>query len=321
VLDRDRGLQDVAPGCTESQGSRRHARGLGDRPLAPARAVLVVEEHERPAGIDAGLASRVMGKQEPVQAERLGLIGHQDCDRGRQSDGLGAQGAANVRIAGARRVALVEHQVDRVERGGQALGQRLVARHPERDPRSPDLRLRAYQALRHGGLGDEEGVGDLGRRKAAYHPQRQRHLRIGRERRMTAGEDEPQPLVGHARGHGLLAVGLIILSEGQRRQRGELRLVVAAHALVAEPIDGPIARHRDDPCRRVTRNARARPALQRRGERILHRLLGEVPVPDSADQRRDRPPEMLAKQAVDGARCRLLAQGAAPSAEAPARCA
>jgi hypothetical protein len=143
-----------------------------------------------------------MGKQEPVQAERLGLIGHQDCDRGRQSDGLGAQGAANVRIAGARRVALVEHQVDRVERGGQALGQRLVARHPERDPRSPDLRLRAYQALRHGGLGDEEGVGDLGRRKAAYHPQRQRHLRIGRERRMTAGEDEPQPLVGHARGHG-----------------------------------------------------------------------------------------------------------------------
>jgi hypothetical protein len=321
VLDRDRGLQDVAPGWAESQGSRRHARGLGDRPLVPARAVLVVEQHHRPAGVDPGLVSRVMGKQERVQAERLGLVGHQLRDRGRQSDGLGAQGAANVRIAGARRVALVEHQVDHVERGGQALGQRLVGRHPERDPRGPDLRLGAYQALRHGRLRDEEGVGDLGRRQAAHHPQRQRHLHVGRERRMTAREDEPQPLVGHARGHGLLAVGLVILGEAQRRQRRELRLVVAARALVAEPIDGPVARHRDDPCQRVARDARVRPALQRRGERVLHGLFGEVPVADGADQRRDRPPKMFAEQAVDGARCRLLVQDAAPSSEAPARCA
>jgi hypothetical protein len=164
-------------------------------------------------------------------------------------------------------------------------------------------------------------VRDLGRRQAAHHPQRQRHLRVGRQRRMTAGEDEPQPLIGHARGHGLLAAGLVILSEGQRPQRGKPRLVVAAHALMAEPIDGPVARNGHDPRHRVTRDARARPTLQRRRERVLDRLLGEVPVADRADQRRDRPPKMFAEQAVDNARCRLPVQDAAPSSEAPARCA
>jgi hypothetical protein len=96
--------------------------------------------------------------------------------------------------------------------------------------------------------------------------------------------------------------------------------VVAAHALVAEPIDGPVARDRDDPRQWVARDALIWPALQRRGERILDRIFGEVPVADRADQRRDRPPEVLAEQAVGG-RCRLAAQDAAPSAEGPDRCA
>jgi hypothetical protein len=96
--------------------------------------------------------------------------------------------------------------------------------------------------------------------------------------------------------------------------------VLAAHAIAAQPIDGPVACDRDDPGKRVARDAGARPALERCGERVLDRLLGEVPVADGADQRRDRPPEVLAEQAVGG-RCRLGAQDAAPSAEAPDRCA
>jgi hypothetical protein len=42
--------------------------------------------------------------------------------------------------------------------------------------------------------------------------------------------------------------------------------------------------------------------LHRRDERILHRLLGKVPVADRANQRGDRPPEVLPEQAVDGGR-------------------
>jgi hypothetical protein len=96
--------------------------------------------------------------------------------------------------------------------------------------------------------------------------------------------------------------------------------VVAPHAIGAHSVDRPVARHRDDPRERVAREAVARPALQRCGERVLYRLLGEVPVADRADERRDRPPEVLAEQALDG-RCRLGAQDAAPSVEALDRCA
>jgi hypothetical protein len=158
-------------------------------------------------------------------------------------------------------------------------------------------------------------VRDLGGRQAAEEPQRERHLCVGRERRVTAGEDQPQPLVGDARRHRLL-VGLLVVGP---HERGELRCPVALHALAPQPIDRPVARDGDDPRGRVARDALARPALHRGGERILHRLLGQVPVPEGPDQRRDRPPEVLPVQAVDGARCRPVAQDAAPSAVAARR--
>ena len=81
-------------------------------------------------------------------------------------------------------------------------------------------------------------------------------------------------------------------------------------ALLSQSIDRAVARDGEDPRRRVTRHAVARPALGRRRERVLDGLLGEVPVADGADQRRDRPPEVLAEQAVDGAGCDALAQDA-----------
>jgi hypothetical protein len=161
-------------------------------------------------------------------------------------------------------------------------------------------------------------VGDLGGRQAAQQPQRQRHLRLGRERWMAAGEDEPQPLVGHARCHEVLG-GRLIARRRQGREGGKLRRALAQRAIAAQPVDRAIARHHDDPRHGVARDALARPALHRRGEGLLHRLLGEVPVADGSDQRRDRPPEVPPKQAVDSAGCRRLAQDAAPSADAAYR--
>ena len=44
---------------------------------------------------------------------------------------------------------------------------------------------------------------------------------------------------------------------------------------------------------------RDRPHLERRDERLLDGLLGEVEVAEDADERRDRPARFLAEQAVD----------------------
>ncbi|MDX6229225.1 MAG: hypothetical protein QOI76_2615 [Frankiales bacterium] len=54
--------------------------------------------------------------------------------------------------------------------------------------------------------------------------------------------------------------------------------------------------------------------LERHDERVLHRLLGEVEVAEHADERRDRPPGLLPKQALD-----RLRRGAYRAASASAR--
>ncbi len=92
---------------------------------------------------------------------------------------------------------------------------------------------------------------------------------------------------------------------------GELGRERAQCTLAPEPVDRAVARDGDDPRQRVARGAVARPARGRGRERLLDRLLGDVPVPDGADQRGDRAPEVLAERALDGER---LAQEAATSA-------
>ncbi len=122
------------------------------------------------------------------QAVDLGLVGHQ-LRRAR------AEPERLVRELAAAAVALVEDQVDDREHGGQPVGQEMVGRDSERDPGGLDLALRADQPLGHRRLLDQECTRDLAGRQAAERPQRERDLRIDRERRMAAGEDELESLV------------------------------------------------------------------------------------------------------------------------------
>ena len=61
-----------------------------------------------------------------------------------------------------------------------------------------DLALGPHQPLGHRRLGHEEGAGDLGRGEAAEGAQGERDPGLEGERRVAAGEDQPQPVVGDA---------------------------------------------------------------------------------------------------------------------------
>ena len=89
--------------------------------------------------------------QQPMD---LGLVGHQLGERAAEPDRLGGEVAAAA-------VALVEDQVDDREHRGEPVGQQVRRRHAERDPRRPDLPLRADEPLGHRLLGDEERASDL----------------------------------------------------------------------------------------------------------------------------------------------------------------
>ena len=111
---------------------------------------------------------------------------------------------------------------------------------------------------------------------------------------MAAGEDEAQPVVldrilGGARGIRRF-LGLQVLD----------RVVGPADARgLAQRVDALEACRGDEPGARVLRHAVARPLLDGRRERFLHRLLRAVEVPEQADQRREHPPRFLAPDRLD----------------------
>lgn len=67
----------------------------------------------------------------------------------------------------------------------------------------------------------------------------------------------------------------------------------------AEPIDGLEPASRDEPRARVGGRAFDRPLLDRRRERVLKRLLGEIEVAEEADQRRQNAAGLRAVDRLD----------------------
>ena len=108
---------------------------------------------------------------------------------------------------------------------------------------------------------------------------------------MAAGEDERQPLVGD-RAHVLVLAGELL-------EPCEQLGLAFERPLAPDPVDRPVARRRDDPGAGIARHAVHRPALERRGEGVLHSVLGEVEVAEDADEDRDRTSPLLAEDGRD----------------------
>jgi hypothetical protein len=282
VESGDRSLELVRPRSAKADRGVEHASSFRDPVGIPERAILVLEEDEVTVGVEPRRPAGVVEKHERDQPERVRLVGHQRGQDLRQSNRL-------VEELVPRRwpVAGVEDEVEHGEDGAQAIGQQVVGRHAEGDARVADLPLRANEPLRHRRLGDEECSRDLLGREAADRPQRERHLRLGRKRGMTAGEDEAQAVVRN-RAH------LLVLSRPLLQERE----LAVERSLAADPVEGPVARCGQKPGRRVVRHPVARPPLQRGCERILKRVLGEVEVAEGADQGREDAAALLAEEAV-----------------------
>src|SRR5438552_17778182 len=87
---------------------------------------------------------------------------------------------------------------------------------------------------------------DLRRLEPAEQPQGQRDLGGLVERRMTAGEDQAQPVIGHRR--RLLLLLLFLRQDvvprgltGGPVEVMRLRVPLVADRLAAQPVDGPVA--------------------------------------------------------------------------------
>src|ERR1700677_3924527 len=83
------------------------------------------------------------------------------------------------------------------------------------------------------------------------------------------------------------------------QQRG-LGVLAVAGRLAAQPVDGPVARGGDDPPSRAGRQPGLRPAPDRLGERVLHRVFGDVDIAEDAGRggANPRPPASPAESTM-----------------------
>nr|QPG01998.1 hypothetical protein WM98B_00145 [Acinetobacter nosocomialis] len=254
-------------------------RAFGDQRPVPPRTVLLVEEHQIALRGRARIAARLLQQHQRKQPDGL-RFGEQLGEQTAKPDRLGRQVGARQRLAGRGRVALVEHQIDHAQYAVEPGRQRGRLRHFIGHARIADLALGAHDALRERGRCDEEGTCDLLGGEAAYLAQRQRHLRLGRQHRMAAGEDQPQAVILDA-----VVVGLFA------RQVGPVIEVVneIEPCPPSQAVDRLEAAGRHQPGARIGRHTLSRPLLERDTKGIVQRLLREIEVAEQANQRREQP--------------------------------
>ena len=247
-----------------------------------------------------------MQEHQRQQPPNLGLVGHQLAQQPREPDRLAAQLGPHQPLALGRRVALVEDQIQHAENAAQPVGQLLVVGHPVRDPRVGDLALGADDPLAHRRLRDQERARDLAGREPAERAQRQRHPRRQIERRMAAGEDQPQAVIDD---RALLVLVGVLLAIEPHQLRQPIRSIrhrpVAAH-----PIDRPPPRGDREPRARLGRDAVAPPRADRVRERVLDRVLRQLKVAHMSDQRRQHRRALPAERRRDRGADRIRARAA-----------
>jgi hypothetical protein len=160
-------------------------------------------------------------------------------------------------------------------------------------PASAILPFAPSEPLAHRRLGDQERAGDLRRGEATERPQGQRLARLEAERRVAAGEDQPQAVVGD-RGR-LVHLGLLGGCFVDPHQLGEALGPAVGRLSAADPVDRLAPRRRRQPGAWAGRDAVATPGRERRLERVLHRVFGQGEVADLADQRRQHGAALLAE--------------------------
>ena len=157
-------------------------------------------------------------------------------------------------------------------------------------PRGGDLLLGAGDPGRHRGLADQERVRDVGGRDAAHEPERQRQLRLPRERRMAADEHEPEAVVAD---HVLLGRDGSRTPAGagawrRASSRGAMTFSARRRATVVSQAPGLAGTPSRGQC------------FERLDVRVLHRLLRDVEIPRDAHRRGEHVGPLVTVRVFDG---------------------
>ena len=190
--------------------------------------------------------------------------------------------------AGTRSVTFVEQAIDSCQDPDQAIRKLVGGRNTIRDGRVSDLVFGPNQPLGHCLFRDKECPSDLDRRQSEKCAQGQRNLRLGWQRRMAAGKEQPQAIVGDPTVAGVISFSGVHVP-------GDLFDLGLAHTFATEPVIGSVSSRRLQPSRRIGRDTFSSPVLKGLGERVLRTFLGQVPVASYSNDMSDDPAPLAAE--------------------------
>ena len=235
-------------------------------------------------------AAGVVEQHQRQQRMHIRLVGHQrDQQRGPAGWRRRTAPADQVSPRGGR-VALVEDQIDHRQHRVEPLGQQVIGRHL--------VGMRASRILRLARTSRCASVGS-GTRKARATPAVDSPPSVRRvsatcasevERRVAAGEDQPQP-VGRFRFHRLTPLPASWARSSCSRVCVWCVRDAAGRGLRRAAVDNPGGR--------IPGHTLDRPVLDRGDEGFLEGVLGEIEVAKDANQRGQDPAVRLAKDQLD----------------------
>lgn len=203
-----------------------------------------------------------------------------------------AEPRAHQHAAGGGGVALVEHQVHDQKHAAETLVERIAGGDLVRNAGVADLLFRTDEPLSHGRYRHEKRARHLFGLEPGDRAQGQREPGFERERRVTAGEDQAEHVVFDSDlGRSIIAAQFL--------EPGNLVGALSSQRAFAELVDRLVAGGPHQPRARRIGDAVARPLNERRFERGLQGILGEIHVSQGAHQAREHPPVVSAKAVSD----------------------
>ena len=273
------------------------ADALADDVPIPAPAVLLGERDQSAVGRGAGRTSGIGQQHERQQPRDLAVVGQQAVEVAAKPDRLGRQVGALQVGTGARRVALVEDQVQDVQDDPQAAP---PARPPAACGSRPpaDLMVCFARLIRWAIVAS--GTRNARAICAVVRPPTARSVSATCEAGESAGWQHRNRSVSvSSSSDDRVRLGRQGLQRLGREQGRCLRLALAPRRVAADLVGQAAGRDRDQPAPRVVRQALLGP-LERGGqERLLDRVLAVVELAVAPDQRAEDLRRELAKQALD----------------------
>ncbi len=147
-----------------------------------------------------------------------------------------------------------------------------MARHLERHLLRRQGALGAHDALGDGRLGLQERARDLVGGQAAQQAQGQRDPRVRAQHRVAGHEDQPQQVIAN-----VVAERVAVVRKRQRQRcqlAAPLRMLPRHPLVLAQHVDGAVARGGHQPRSGIVRYALHRPALQRGQPGVLDQFFG-----------------------------------------------